>query len=166
MMSEQDVVDLLRDIEKTGTPTWIGGGWGITALVGFQSRPHSDLDVYINSKYTNVFIEMLISKGYGEVKKEYTTNVHTVWQNSSGCLVDLHLLDFDGTDTFYFDKEPYPSNVLNGKGIIDGITVQCFTAEAQLLFHQGYEHNENDIHDVLLLCKTFGLDIPEEYKLN
>ena len=94
---------------------------------------------------------------------EYTNEVHTVWQSSSGQIVDLHLIDFDGAETLYYDNEPYPSDVLNGKGVIGGIAVRCFTAQAQLLFHQEYDPTENDIHDVLLLCKTFGLDIPEDY---
>ena len=28
----------------------------------------------------------------------------------------------------------------------------------------GYEYDENDVHDVLLLCRTFNLEIPEQYK--
>jgi lincosamide nucleotidyltransferase A/C/D/E len=52
---------------------------------------------------------------------------------------------------------------MSGNGTIGGITVRCLTAEAQLQYHQGYEHNEKDKQDVLLLCKTFGLPIPDEY---
>jgi lincosamide nucleotidyltransferase A/C/D/E len=53
---------------------------------------------------------------------------------------------------------------LDGEGEIAEIAVRCFTAEAQLLFHQGYEYKKNDVHDVLLLCKAFGFDVPEDYK--
>jgi hypothetical protein len=48
--------------------------------------------------------------------------------------------------------------------LLGGITVRCLTAEAQLLYHQGYEHTEKDIHDVQLLCRAFGLSIPKEYE--
>ena len=165
-MKEHDVVDLLKSIEEINVPTWIGGGWGVDALVGFQSRPHNDIDIYIDSTGADAFIKMLKQKDYVEIKTEFTNNVHSVWRNPEGLTVDVHLLDFDENDTeaFYFDKEPYPSYVLDGKGKIGGIPVNCFTAEAQLLFHQGYEHGENDIHDVLLLCKTFKLELPEDYK--
>jgi hypothetical protein len=44
--------------------------------------------------------------------------------------------------------------------------VRCLTAEAQLLYHQGYVHSEKDVQDVWLLCKTFGLPVPAEYNKN
>jgi lincosamide nucleotidyltransferase A/C/D/E len=164
MMNESSLIDLLENIETIGVSVWIGGGWGVDALMGFQTRSHNDVDVYIEKKNADIFIEMLILNGYREIKMEYTTEVHRVWQDSSNCVVDLHLIEFKEAETLYYDNEAYPSNVLNGKGLIGGISVRCFTAEAQVLFHQGYEHSEKDAQDVLLLCKTFGIDTPAEYK--
>lgn len=165
-MSEHDVIDLLKVAESLGITIWIGGGWGVDALIGIQTRPHNDLDVYLEKRNADSFIEMLKSKGYAETKTEYTTNSHTVWQTLSGHMLDLHLIEFRQGDaeTLYFEGQAYPRYVLDGTGKIASLTVQCFTAEAQLLFHQGYEYGEKDIHDVRLLCKTFGLDLPEEYK--
>jgi lincosamide nucleotidyltransferase A/C/D/E len=74
------------------------------------------------------------------------------------------LFEFVGEDSLRFNSEIYPAEIINGKGAIGGMAVRCFTVEAQLLYHQGYEHKEKDIHDVRLLCGTFGLPIPEEYK--
>ena len=162
-MNEQVAVDLLKSIEAIGIPVWIGGGWGIDALIGSQTRPHDDIDVYIEKRNGDAFIEMLFSKGYSEVQTEYTTAEHTVWRDFSGNTVDLHLFEFGETDTLCFMDWTFPANVLNGEGIVGGIKVQCFTAEAQLLFHQGYEHSKKDVKDVLLLCKTFGFDVPSEY---
>ena len=166
MTNELDVVDLLRAIERLDVTVWIGGGWGVDALVGSQTRQHNDIDVYIEKRNADDFIRMLTSKGYLEVKMEYTSESHTVWQNSSNHIVDLHLIEFkeEDAESLYFEDEAYPLFVLDGKGTIGGAEVRCFTPEAQLLFHQGYEHNEKDIHDVLLLCKAFELDIPEEYR--
>jgi lincosamide nucleotidyltransferase A/C/D/E len=162
-MNEHDVVDLLNTIDESGVTVWIGGGWGVSALVGFQSRSHDDIDLYMEKKNADVFIEMLAEKGYREIVTEYTTESHTVWKDLSERTVDLHLIELDGMDTLFFEGEAYPSDVLDGKGIIGGITVHCFTAEAQLLFHQGYEHSDKDVHDVMLLCKTFGFEVPAEY---
>ena len=117
MMKENDAADLLIANEGLGISAWIGGGWGIDALICSQTRPHNDIDVYIERKNAGVFTDMLASKGYYEVETEYTNKVHTVWQNQSGCMVDLHLFDFDGTETLLYDNDPYPSEVLNGKGI-------------------------------------------------
>ena len=165
-MNEHDVVDLLRAAESLNITVWVGGGWGVDALIGAQTRPHNDIDVYIDKRNADSFIKMLTSKGYSEIKMEYTTPAHTVWQNSPGHIVDLHLIEFKQGDTqsLYFEGEAYPLFVLDGTGTIGKTAVRCFTAQAQLLFHQGYEHNEKDIHDVRLLCRTFDLEIPEEYK--
>ena len=40
------------------------------------------------------------------------------------------------------------------------IVLTILTAEAQVLYHQGYEKKEKG----MLLCRTFGLSIPEEYE--
>jgi lincosamide nucleotidyltransferase A/C/D/E len=164
MMNENDVVDLLKKAEKIGVDIWIDGGWGVDALVGRQTRPHNDIDIFIQKKDTTTFTEMLISNGYRETKMGYTTDGHTGWRNPDDRTIDLHLFEFAETGTLRFENEIYPSDVLNGKGTIGGITVRCLTAEAQLQYHQGYEQTEKDRHDVLLLCKTFRLPIPVDYR--
>ena len=163
MMNENDVVDLLKKAENIGVDLWIDGGWGVDALVGHQTRPHNDIDVFVQKKDAATFTEMLQSNGYHETKMEYTTNDHSAWCDKENRIIDLHLFEFADADTLCFENEIYPSNILNGKGTIGGIAVRCLTAEAQLLYHQGYEQKEKDRHDVLLLCETFGLSIPEEY---
>ena len=166
MMNERDVVELLQEIERLGVAAWVGGGWGVDALIGNETRPHGDIDIYVAAHGADKFLDMLKSRGYTEVVTEYTTQAHTVWQDLQGRVVDLHLIEFreDDAQSLYFEGEAYPRWVLDGEGSIGGLSVRCFTAEAQLLFHQGYEHSEKDIQDVLLLCKTYGLEVPEEYK--
>ena len=163
MMNVNDAVDLLEKIEHIGVDVWIDGGWGVDALLGRQTRPHNDIDVFIQKKDATVFTEMLKSNGYCETKMDYTTNDHTAWQDTRNHTIDLHLFEFAEAGTLRFENEIYPSDVLNGKGTIGGIAVRCLTVEAQLLYHQGYEQKEKDRHDVFLLCKTFGLPIPNEY---
>ena len=163
IMNEEYVIDLLKKAELIGVDVWIDGGWGVDALLGRQTRPHIDIDVFVQKKDAVVFMKMLSSNGYCETKMEYTTNDHTGWHNSDDCIIDLHLFEFAETGTLRYENEIYPADVLNGKGTIGGITVNCLTAEAQLVYHQGYEHKEKDRHDVQLLCETFGLSIPEEY---
>ena len=132
----------------------------VGALVGHQTRQHNDIDIYIQKKDEIVFVELLISSGYRETKMEYTTDDHTVWQDSDNRTIDLHLFEFAEMGTLRFENQIYPSSIFNGKGKIGGISVHCLTVEAQLQYHQGYEHGEND---VLLLCKTFGLPVPEKF---
>jgi lincosamide nucleotidyltransferase A/C/D/E len=164
MMNEKDAADLLKKTEQLGVDVWIDGGWGIDALMERQTRPHNDIDIFVQKKNEAVFAELLHTNDYREVKMEYTTNDHTVWRDQSGRTIDLHLFEFTEEGTLCYDNAVYPSDILNGQGTIDGVKVRCLTAAAQLQYHQGYEHDENDIHDVLLLCKTFGFSVPEEYK--
>ena len=165
MINERDAADLLKIFELRGITVWVGGGWGVDALVGMQTRPHNDIDIYVDKKLADDLIQALIANGYFQVTTEYTTGSHTVWYNSANHIVDLHLIEFKAEDveSLYFEGEAYPLFVLEGTGTIGGVAVQCFTAEAQVLFHQGYEHSEKDVHDVLLLCKKFGLEVPEGY---
>jgi lincosamide nucleotidyltransferase A/C/D/E len=163
MMNEEDVVDLLRKTENIGVEIWIDGGWGVDALIGRQIRPHNDIDIFVQKKNANAFMEMLKLNGYRETKMEYTTDDHKCWCTPDNRIIDLHLFDFLEEGTLRFDNEIYPSDALDGKGTIGGIAVSCLTAESQLLYHQGYELKEKDIHDIQLLCDTFGLSLPDEY---
>jgi lincosamide nucleotidyltransferase A/C/D/E len=163
MMNEDDVVDLLKRTENIDVDMWITGGWGVDALLERQTRTHNDIDIFIQKKDTNAFTGMLNSNGYREIIMDFTTEAHTVWRDTYDRTIDLHLFEFAEAGTIRFENEIYPSGVLNGKGKIDGISVRCLTVEAQLQYHQGYEHDENDVHDVLLLCKTFGLLVPEKF---
>ena len=137
-MERNDVVDLLKSTDSLGITVWVGGGWGVDALIGSQTRPHNDIDIYIDKRNADGIIKLLASKGFAEDKMEYTTESHTVWKNSLDKVVDLHLLEFK-EEALYFEGEAYPLHVLNGEGTIGEVAVKCFTAEAQLLFHQGYE---------------------------
>jgi lincosamide nucleotidyltransferase A/C/D/E len=42
MMNEQDVVNILKLLRNKDIAVWITGGWGVDALIGYQSRPHND----------------------------------------------------------------------------------------------------------------------------
>jgi lincosamide nucleotidyltransferase A/C/D/E len=164
MMNEDDVIDLLKKAEDIGVNLWIDGGWGVDALVGYQTRPHNDIDIFIQKKDTDIFTKMLNSNAYRETKMEFTTDVHKAFCDSCKRIIDLHIFEFTKDGNLRYENEIYPSKVLDGKGKIGRITVHCLTAEAQILYHQGYEHKEKDIQDVLLICKTFDFPIPEEYE--
>ena len=161
MINEDDVVDILKKSKLIGVDVWITGGWGVDALLGQQSRPHNDIDIFVQKKDTAVFTEMLRSNDYFETDTEEIDTM--VWRDTYDRIIDLHLFEFKEEGTLRFQNKIYP-DIFNGKGTIGGITVRCMPAEAQLQYHQDYEIREKDIHDVLLLCKAFELPIPEEYE--
>ena len=47
------------------------------------------------------------------------------------------------------------------KGKIEGMKVFPIEPYSQVTFHLGYEFDENDVHDVKLLCETFYIEIPK-----
>ena len=163
MMNEENAVDLLKKSAFIGVDVWVTGGWGVDALLGQQSRPHNDIDIFVQKKDTAVFTEVIRLNGYRETKTEYSTDDQIVWTNSDDSTIDLHLFEFTETGALLFEDVIYPADIFNGKGTIGGIIVRCMPVEAQVQYHQGYEQKEKDRHDVLLLCKTFRLPIPEEY---
>lgn len=44
-MKSKDVLQIVGWLEQAKIPLWLDGGWGVDALVGQQTRPHSDLDI-------------------------------------------------------------------------------------------------------------------------
>ena len=161
-ISEDSVVDLLVKAENIGVDVWIAGGWGVDALVGYQTRPHNDVDFFIQKKDKTVFTELLVSSGYKE-NTEYNIEDNPIWCDTFKGIVDLHLFEFAETEVWRIQNQTFPSAIFNGKGTIGGVAVRCMTAEAQVKYRHGYELREKDVLDVLLLCNTFGLSIPEQF---
>jgi lincosamide nucleotidyltransferase A/C/D/E len=46
-MNSTDVVNLYDDLYHLGIGIWIDGGWGVDGLLGEETRPHADLDIFI-----------------------------------------------------------------------------------------------------------------------
>lgn len=46
-MKAETVIELLELFAENGIETVLDGGWGVDALLGFQTREHSDLDIAI-----------------------------------------------------------------------------------------------------------------------
>lgn len=163
-MNKQDVIDLIKAIKNIGVEVWLDGGWGVDALIGAQTRMHNDVDIFIEKKNAEAINALLTERGYHQTKTDFTTQDHLVWLDKNKRIVDLHLFEFAEAGKLYFEDTAYPSEVISGIGKIGEIEVRCLTADAQVLFHQGYEHDNNDIHDVLMLCKKFKIAVPSQYK--
>lgn len=110
------------------------------------------------------FIEILKENGFAEVIEAYTTTSHKVYKDSKGRIIDLHIFKFNEQGYIIFEGEAYPPEVFSSIGKIGDKMVRCIDAEYQVLFHLDYEHDENDVHDVKLLCERFNIPIPSEYK--
>lgn len=164
MVNKADAIEIILYAEENEIDIWLDGGWGVDALLGEETRSHNDIDLFVEEKNGKTFIEILKEKGFTEVIEAYTTTDHTVWKDDKDRIIDLHVFEFNEQGDLVFEGESYPSNVFSGIGKIGNKVVKCIDAENQILFHLGYEHDENDVHDVRLLCERFNIPVPSEYK--
>ncbi|AXH96634.1 nucleotidyltransferase domain-containing protein [Ornithinimicrobium avium] len=63
-MTAAEVVQIVAWLDANGVVYQINGGWGVDALVGRQTRPHQDLDVFIDEVHEADFMAWLTSRGY------------------------------------------------------------------------------------------------------
>ncbi|WP_190232789.1 nucleotidyltransferase domain-containing protein [Streptomyces avicenniae] len=159
-MTGEDVREILRVLRAAGADVWIGGGWGIDALVGKRSRPHRDLDLMHRADQEPAVLAALAAAGFAETLDQRP--VRFVVADGAGREIDLHPLVFapdGGATQASFDPGrpfPYPPDCFV-TGTLDGDTVPCLSAGQQVFFHQGYEPTDRDRHDMALLRETFGI---------
>jgi lincosamide nucleotidyltransferase A/C/D/E len=161
-MTAKDVIEIVNLLNQNDIEVIIDGGWGVDALLEKQTRTHADLDVAVDHKDVPNIRALLEAKGYHEVPWGDTWECNFVLGDDSGHLFDVHSCTFDKAGNNVFGVK-YPYDSLKGSGSINGLPVKCITPEWIVKFHSGYKLDENDYHDVKLLCNRFGIEIPKEY---
>jgi lincosamide nucleotidyltransferase A/C/D/E len=161
-MTAKDVIEIVNLLNQNDIEVIIDGGWGVDALLEKQTRTHADLDVAVEDQDVPNIRALLEAKGYHEVPWGDTWECNFVLGDDSGHLFDVHSCTFDKAGNNVFGVK-YPYNSLKGSGSINGLSVKCITPECMVKFHSGYKLDENDYHDVKLLCNRFGIEIPKEY---
>ena len=161
-MTTEDVIAFVQLLSKNHIDVCIDGGWGVDALLGKQTRKHADLDIAVQHKDVPKIRALLEARGYIDVLRDDTRECNFVLGDDQGHLVDFHSYTFDEMCNLVFGVE-YPYDSLKGTGTIDGYPVKCITPEWMVKFHTGYELDEDDYHDVKLLCKKYDIAIPAEY---
>ena len=160
-MSAADVGTVL-DIAHTARfdRVWIAGGWGVDALVGRQTRIHSDLDLAID--VTRMALDHLLQAfGWHGYLAEADWRPSRVALVAGARQVDLHPLVFDAQGTGWQanveGQEPfrYPEDAF-AKGLIDGRLVDCLSVVQQLRFHHGFVQRKRDEQDIALLDALIG----------
>ena len=164
MITLIDACEIIKIAEDNNFKLYIDGGWGVDALLGEVTRSHNDIDLFLEKVEYHKFIALIRDKGFSEKVMEYTTNDHTVWVDKAGRIIDLHCFEIINDVLIRYDGEVYPLKIFSGVGKIGNFDVACIEPVSQVVFHLGYEFDENDRHDVLLICKKFGIPIPEQYK--
>jgi len=168
-MSAESIVEIVSLLESKGVAAWLDGGWGVDALLGEQTRPHDDLDLVIALDQSNAAQDALGAAGFHIVEDETPTRF--VMRDERGRQVDFHTVVFDdegGGVQHLQDGSSfrYPPEGFDCSGYVAGRTLRCLTPQVQVRCHCGYEPDENDYHDVLLLCVRFGIEPPQHYGIS
>jgi lincosamide nucleotidyltransferase A/C/D/E len=158
-MDAEDVIQVLDALDEAGVRHWVGGGWGVAALVGRQIRQHRDLDLNVDAADLACCLAVLGGLGYAAETDWLPSRIEL--RAPGDRWVDVHPVAFDedgsgrqaDLDGGFFE---YPPDAFS-HGRIAGRSVGCLSARQQRLFHDlGYEHRPQDIHDLAQLD-----DLPE-----
>ena len=93
MVNITDVKQILQFAIDAEIKVFLDGGWGVDALLGHQSRAHNDIDIFVEKKDYQNFIEIMKANDFYEIKMEYTTLNHTVWEDLKNRIIDLHCFE-------------------------------------------------------------------------
>jgi len=164
----EDVIHLCQCFDRANLAFWIDGGWGVDALLGKQTREHSDLDLAVHFADLAAFEHALHPEGFVRVARAGDPEWNWVLHHESGHSVDLHGFVPDGEGNGILgdpkDNAMYPVGALCGSGTINGVKLRCVAAPFVLAFRNGFEPRDVDRHDVAALCAHFGLARPSRFR--
>jgi len=168
-VQSDEVVRLCQCFERENLAFWVDGGWGVDALLGRQTRPHSDLDLAVNLADLAAFDRLLQHQGYARIARDHDPEWNWVLRHQSGRSVDLHGFVRDAMGNGILgdpgEGSSYPAGALEGRGAISGFAVGCIAAPFVLAFRNGFEPRDLDRHDVTALCAQFGFALPSRFRI-
>ena len=68
MVNITDVKQILQLAIDAEIKVFLDGGWGVDALLGHQSRVHNDIDIFVEKKDYQNFIEIMKANDFYEIK--------------------------------------------------------------------------------------------------
>nr|WSW69509.1 aminoglycoside nucleotidyltransferase [Streptomyces sp. NBC_00995] len=168
-MSAKDALALLERLHAHGVDACVGGGWSVDALLGKQTREHSDLDVWVPAAHLDL---LFVAFGEAGADRIFPWPGDRPWNfvlhDGVRLRVDLHLYERLADGSLHYgsavDGVVLPAEALAGHGSIAGTAVRCESAEWAVRCHTGYPARDVDRHDVPLLCRQFGIPLPEGFE--
>ena len=166
LMPAESTLNLLAALLRAGVDPCVGGGWAVDALVGEQTREHSDLDLWVLAADLDPLIRVVSARGLDRLlpwggDRPWNFVLH----DGASLRVDLHLYEAlpDAAEVHYGSVTTgvrFPAASLAGEGQIAGEAVRCETPDWALQCHLGYSPRPVDRHDVAQLCRTYGWPAP------
>ena len=162
MTAAADVAELLDRLDAAGLWYCVEGGWGVDALLGEETRPHSDLDLGVRMDEVDTLRGV-----FPEFERDDVDWPASFVLRDGARKLDCHPLVFDergdGFQAQLGGGESYrwPREHLAARGRVRGREVRCITAELQLRWHAYDGVDDVDWQDMQRLCERFGLAVPE-----
>jgi lincosamide nucleotidyltransferase A/C/D/E len=161
-MQASAVVQFWKSARSSGLNVCIDGGWAVDAALAVQTRSHADLDIALPASEVSALRALLQKAGFSEVSRPDSWAHNFVLQSVTGDIIDVHSYELnpDGSNKL---GVAYIADHLSGEGVILGCSVRCVPPRWLVQFHTGYDVDQNDWHDVRLLCEKFDIAIPDIY---
>lgn len=161
-MNSSNVLHILDLLATDGVQVWLDGGWGVDALLGRITRSHDDLDLVLILDDLTRTVAVLVRNGFGIEEEEIG---RVVLEHAEHGRIDLHPVTFDprGNGVQVQPAESPLVYLSDGfvSGWILGRAVACISADVQVSVRLGYERSEKHRRDLVALCASFGLQVPE-----
>lgn len=151
-MPAAEVVEIIGWLDGAGVVYQVNGGWGVDALVGRQTRPHRDLDLFLDERREGELLAWLASRGYRVVEDWRPVRVELAGERGR---VDVHPMrigpDGDGVQQG-LDGEVYVhAAARRTTGQILGRAVVVPAPARVRELRAGYPPRDVDRHDLALL---------------
>lgn len=165
------LVEVLRVLDATGAAgvrCRLGGGWGVDALAGGQTRVHGDLDLVLDDFEGSIRTLSLVLERLGY--RQQAAHEPGMWLpqaadfEASGRRIEVLGVNwsFFASVAALVDPESDAATMRDAfrasclaQGRLGPRTVPCLSAAAQTLFHTGYPGRERDRRDRAFLA-TLG----------
>jgi lincosamide nucleotidyltransferase A/C/D/E len=169
VMTSESAVRLLTALQDRAVDACVGGGWAVDALLGEQTREHSDLDLWVEATKVESLLVALAGAGVDRVFPWPGDRPWNFVLHDGGELrIDLHLYEQLDNGTWHYGSvvtgDRVPDEALQGRGTIAGTPVRCDHPTWSVQWHGGYPLRAVDRHDVPRLCERFGIELPEPYR--
>jgi lincosamide nucleotidyltransferase A/C/D/E len=154
-----DVHEVLDLLAGAGVTAILCGGWGVDALVGEQTRPHGDIDLWVSVEDDGPLRAALARAGFTQLRVDSPSSY--VLADQLDRQIDVHLVRFKDDGSAVYDVaggDPYmlPPEVFT-VGTIGGREVRCVNADQQMMDHAGgYVPGATDFADMRLLHERLG----------
>lgn len=139
-------------IEDRGITYQINGGWAVDALLGRQSRPHRDLDVFVDADHVPGLLAQLSSDGYAIEVDWSPVRIELALGDQR---IDVHPMrvtsDGDGIQEGFDGEVYHHRSASRTTGTIGGRAVVVADVERLRELREGYSPRAEDHHDLAVL---------------